>query len=179
MWLVGESALQRYVAQRRFRLQHVLSRELDASPDHEGMRRLSKGAPKGAREMRFAQMNKLAEFRDKHRTCDMTINVVTHFARLPRAQAPPSAWSRSRGFGIDLLAQQRGCLNYRAVNCLLVIYLTHSRIEQRDYVVHPFAWPCRTYLRDSLCLSEVSAHNLLQTSPAALGGYVPALLMTC
>ena len=38
MWLVGESALQRYVTQGRFRLQHVSSRQLDASPDHEGMR---------------------------------------------------------------------------------------------------------------------------------------------
>jgi hypothetical protein len=38
MWLVGESASQRYVAQRRFGLQHVLSCQLDATPDHEGVR---------------------------------------------------------------------------------------------------------------------------------------------
>jgi hypothetical protein len=35
------------------------------------------------------------------------------------------------------------------MNRLFVIQLTDSRIEQRDYVVHPFARPCRTYLRDS------------------------------
>jgi hypothetical protein len=38
VWLVGESASQRYVTQRRVSLQHVLSRQLDAPPDHEGMR---------------------------------------------------------------------------------------------------------------------------------------------
>jgi hypothetical protein len=38
MRLVGESASQRYVAQGRFGVQHVMSRQLDASPDHEGMR---------------------------------------------------------------------------------------------------------------------------------------------
>ena len=38
VWLVGESASQRYITQGRFSLQHVLSRQLDATPDHEGMR---------------------------------------------------------------------------------------------------------------------------------------------
>jgi hypothetical protein len=38
MWLVGEAASQRDIAQRRFSLQHLLSRQLDAPPDHEGMR---------------------------------------------------------------------------------------------------------------------------------------------
>jgi hypothetical protein len=37
VWLVGESALLRYVAQGRLSLQHVLSRQLDATPDHEGV----------------------------------------------------------------------------------------------------------------------------------------------
>jgi hypothetical protein len=36
--LIGEPALQRDIAQGRFSLQHVLSRQLDATPDHEGMR---------------------------------------------------------------------------------------------------------------------------------------------
>jgi hypothetical protein len=38
VWLVGKSAPQRYITQGRFSLQHVLSRQLDATPDHEGMR---------------------------------------------------------------------------------------------------------------------------------------------
>jgi len=38
MWLVGESAMQRYVAQGRFSFEHELSRQFDASSDHEGMR---------------------------------------------------------------------------------------------------------------------------------------------
>ena len=121
VWLVGESALQRYVAQGRFRLKHVLSRQLDASPDQEGMRRLAEGAPKGAREMRFAELHKRAKIRDKYWTCDMTINMRTHLPRLPGAQSPPSVWRRLSYFGINLLPQQRGCLNYRAVNRLLVI----------------------------------------------------------
>jgi len=35
--LVGESASQRNITQRRFSLQHVLSRQLDATPDDEGI----------------------------------------------------------------------------------------------------------------------------------------------
>jgi hypothetical protein len=90
--------------------------------------------------MRFAELNKGAEFRDKHRTCDMSFNVGTHFARLPGEQAPSTFSCPSRDFGMDLLTQQRGCSKYRAVYCLFVVKLTSSRIEQRDYVVHPFGW---------------------------------------
>jgi hypothetical protein len=36
--LVRESASQRYITQGLFSLQHVLSRQLDATPDDEGMR---------------------------------------------------------------------------------------------------------------------------------------------
>ena len=38
VWLIGESASQRYVAQGDIGLQHVLSRQLDATPDHERVR---------------------------------------------------------------------------------------------------------------------------------------------
>jgi hypothetical protein len=153
MWLVGEAALHRNIAQRRFSLQHVLSRQLDAPPDHEGMRCLAECALEGAREMRFAESNMCAEIRDKYLTRDMTINIGTHFACLPSEQAPSHVWGRSRDFGINLLAQQRGGSKYRAMNRLFVIQLTDSGIEQRDYLVHPFAWPCQTYLRDRLRLS--------------------------
>jgi hypothetical protein len=117
--------------------------------------------------MRFAELHKRAKIRDKYWTCDLTINICTHFACLPGAQAPSYVWSRWHDFGINLPSQQGGCFQYRVVNRLFAIKLTNSRIEQRDYVVHPFARPCRTYLRDSLCLSEVSAHKLLHTPPAA------------
>jgi hypothetical protein len=141
--------------------------------------------------MRFTELHKRAKIRDKYWTFDMTINISTHFACLPGAQTPFSVWSCVRGFGINLLPQQRGGFKYRAVNRLFVIQLTDSRIEQRDYVVHPFAWPCRTYLRDSQRLSEVHLHNSLHTPPAArpldvksvaeqhlsCGVYVPGLLM--
>jgi hypothetical protein len=98
--------------------------------------------------MRFAESNKDAEIRDKYRTYDMTINMSTHFARLPGAQAPFYVWSRFRDFGINLLAQQRSGFKYRAMNRLIVIQLTDSRIKQRDYVVDPFMRLCRTDLAD-------------------------------
>lgn len=88
--------------------------------------------------MRFAESSKRAKIRDKYRACDMAINIGTHLARLPGAQAPSSVWSRSREFGINLLPQERGCPNDRTVNRLFAIKLTNRRIEQRDYVVHPF-----------------------------------------
>jgi hypothetical protein len=167
VWLVGEPASQRYITQRRLSLQHVLSRQLDATPDHEGMRGVAESAPEGAREMRFAKLHKRAEIGDRYRICDMTINIGTHFACLPSEQAPSYVWGRLRDFGINLLPQQRGGFKYSAVNRLSVIKLTSGGIEQRDYAVHPFAWPCRSDPRHSLCLPEVSVHNLLHTPPAA------------
>jgi hypothetical protein len=85
-------------------------------------------------------LNERAEIRDAERPCEVPFNMVTHFARLPGEQAPSTFSCPSRDFGIDLLTQQRGCSKYRAVYCLLAIKLTSSRIEQRDYVVHPFVW---------------------------------------
>jgi hypothetical protein len=38
VWLVSEPALQRYIAKRGVSLQHLLSRQFDATPDQEGMR---------------------------------------------------------------------------------------------------------------------------------------------
>jgi hypothetical protein len=88
--------------------------------------------------MRFAELNECSEIRDEYRTRDMTIDIGTNLTGLPGAQAPSSVWSRLRNFGINLLPQQRGCFKYRAVNRLFAIKLTNSRIEQCDYVVHPF-----------------------------------------
>jgi hypothetical protein len=139
VWLVSKSALQRNITQGRFSLQHVLSRQLDATPDHEGMRWPSEGAPKSSREIRFAELHMRAKLRDKHRTADMSINIGTHFACLPAAQPSSSFRSRLRDFRINLLPQQRGCSKYRAVNRLSVIKLTGGHIEQRDYMVYPFA----------------------------------------
>jgi hypothetical protein len=75
--------------------------------------------------MRFAELNKRAEFRDRHRPCDTTIDVVTHLARLPGGQAPSSVWSRLRNFGNNLLTQQRGCFKQRTLGWVyLVVKLT-------------------------------------------------------
>jgi hypothetical protein len=124
MWLVGESASQRYIAQRLLGLQHALRRQLYASTDQERVRRLAECAPEGAREVRFAELNERAQIRDKYRACNVTIDISTHLARLPGAQAPFPVWNRSRKVGINLVTQQRGCFSYRAVNRLSVINLT-------------------------------------------------------
>jgi len=90
--------------------------------------------------MRFAEPNERAEFRDKHPTCDMTIDVVTHLARLPGGQAPSSVWSRSRDFGINLLTQQRGCFKQRTLGWVyLVVKLTKGCLKENNHPVHPFA----------------------------------------
>ena len=81
--LVSEAAPERYVAQRRIRRKHVSSRQFHAASYQENVRWLPKGALEGAGEMRFAALDERAEIRDEYRPCDMTINIVTHLARLP------------------------------------------------------------------------------------------------
>jgi hypothetical protein len=136
MCLVGESALQRYVAQGRFSLQHVFSRQLDATPDHEGVRCLSEGTPEGTREIPFAELNERTQIRHSYPIRDMTINVGTHSARVPGGQAALSGESPWRELGVDLHTQQRNCIEYRAVSHLLLIDLICSRIEERHYLAH-------------------------------------------
>jgi hypothetical protein len=129
VWLVGESASQRDVAQGRVSLQHVLSGQLDAAPDHESARWLSEGTPEGARKMRFAEMNEPTEIPDEYPICNVTINIGTYFEHVPAGQAASPGNGRFREFGINPVTQQRGCLEYGAVSCLFVIKLTSSRIE--------------------------------------------------
>jgi hypothetical protein len=159
VWLIGESASQRYVAQGDIGLQHVLSRQLDATPDHERVRWLSERAPEGAREMRFAELNERAEIRNKHRTGDLTVNIGTYFARLPGAQALSSLRSRLRDCGVKLVAQQRSSLKYLALNRLFVNKLTSGCIEQRDYAVHPFMRVSRIDLRTSQRPANAHIHT--------------------
>jgi hypothetical protein len=85
--LVREAAPQRDVAQRSLSLQHVLSRQLQATLDHERVRGGSERALEGAREMRLAALDQRTEVCDTYRACDMTIDVLTHLARLPCQQA--------------------------------------------------------------------------------------------
>jgi len=56
--------------------------------------------------MRFAAPNERAEIRDEDRPCDMTVNIVTHLARLPRQQALSSVGDLSRGWWMNLAPQQ-------------------------------------------------------------------------
>jgi hypothetical protein len=56
--------------------------------------------------VRFAALNERAEMRDENRLCDMTIDIVTHFAPLPGQQAATSVGCLSRSCRINLLSQQ-------------------------------------------------------------------------
>jgi hypothetical protein len=104
--LVGEAAPQRNVTQGRIGRQHVLGGQFHAPSHHERVRRLPERALEGSREVRFAALNERAKIRDKDRPCDMTINIVTHLARLPGQQTPPSVGDHSRRRWINLLSQQ-------------------------------------------------------------------------
>jgi len=126
--------------------------------------------------MRFAESNKRAEIRDTYRTCDMAIHIGSHFVCLPSQQPPSNVSGQSSDFGINLLAHQRDGFEYRRMNRMFVMQLTDSGIKQPNYVVHPFAWPCRSYVRDRLHLSGARIHNLLQNSQRSV--YVPGLLVT-
>ncbi len=83
MRLIGKAAPQRNVTQGNIGRKHVLSGEFHATSHDERVRRLPKRALEGSREVRWAEPNERAEIRDEHRPCDMTINMVTHLARLP------------------------------------------------------------------------------------------------
>jgi hypothetical protein len=104
--LVAEAAAQSNVAQGRIRRQHELSGQFHTTSHQESVRRLPEGALEGAGEVRFAALKECAEIRNEYRPCDMTINIVTHLAYLPRQQAPPSVGNLSRSMRIDLLSQQ-------------------------------------------------------------------------
>jgi len=104
--LVGEAAPQRNVTQGRIGRKHVLSRKFHAPSHDERVRRFPEGALKGSREMRRAALNQRAQIRDEDRPGDMTINVVTHLARLPGQQALSSVGDLSGGRWMNLASQQ-------------------------------------------------------------------------
>jgi len=81
--LVREAAPQRDIAQGRVGLEHVLSRQLDATVNHERMRGGSERALERAREVRLAALDQRTKVCDAYRACDMTIDILTHLARLP------------------------------------------------------------------------------------------------
>jgi hypothetical protein len=95
--------------------------------------------------VRFAAVNKHAKIRDENRPHDMTIDIVTHLARLPGEQAPPSVGYLSRSWGVNLLSQQCGCFKQCTLGWVyLVVKLTDSCLKERNHPVHPFARSRRT-----------------------------------
>ena len=79
--------------------------------------------------MRLAAPHQSAQVCDQDATGDMPINIVEHFACLPRQQ---TFFSVVRGLfhrlWFDLPSQQRGRLEYRAVCGLLLAKVTNGRI---------------------------------------------------
>jgi len=104
--LVGEAALQRNVTQGRIGRKHVLSGQFHAASHDERVRWLPERTLEGSREVRWAALNQRAEIRDKDGPCDMTIDIVTHLARLPGQQALSCVRRFLQGRRTDLLSQQ-------------------------------------------------------------------------
>ena len=56
--------------------------------------------------MRFAALKERAEIGDEYRLCDVTINIITHLARLPGQQASSFVGNLSRSWRFYLLPKQ-------------------------------------------------------------------------
>ena len=77
--------------------------------------------------MRFAALEERAEIGDKYRLYDMSINIITHLARLPGQQASPSVRTLSCDGRINLPSQQGGCFKQCPLSRVdLVVKLTDS-----------------------------------------------------
>jgi hypothetical protein len=146
MRLVCESALQRNVAQGGIRLQHVLGGQFYATADHECVGCLPEATFKGAREVRFAALDERAEICDEYRTCDMSINMVTHNACLPCQQSTSSVGNLPRGIRINPLSQQRSRLKYEMPRCTFAWELTGGGIKQRNHMIYPLTRWARRHL---------------------------------
>ena len=64
MRLIYKSTAQRDVTKGCIRLKHVLSCQLDPTPNYKGMGGVPERSPEGARKMRFAALHKSAQIRD-------------------------------------------------------------------------------------------------------------------
>ena len=81
--------------------------------------------------MRFAAPYQRAQICDGHATGDVPVDIVEHFACLPRQQTLFSVVCGCfRRLRIDLSSQQRGCLKYRAVCRLFLVKMSDGRIQQ-------------------------------------------------
>jgi len=69
----------------------------------------------------------------------MTIDIVTHFARLPGEQAPPAGADHPHHGWVNLLSQQGCNLEQDTLGWVcLVVELTNRFLEERDRPVHQF-----------------------------------------
>jgi hypothetical protein len=83
MRLINKSASQRDVAQRGIRLKHVLSGQLDPSPDDEGMGRVPECSPESARKMSFAALDERTQVCDQYSVSNMPVDMLEHLPGLP------------------------------------------------------------------------------------------------
>jgi signal transduction histidine kinase/ligand-binding sensor domain-containing protein len=100
----------------------------------------------------------------------VSVDIVEHLPYLPSQQA---LFSVVRGPfhrpWIKPTSQQRGCLEYRAVRGLFLMKVTHGRIQQCYYIVHPVTRPALTELLTGLRFADLSFHTA-----ASDRGTVPA-----
>ena len=81
--LIHKPAAQGNIAQGCLGLQHVLSGQLDAAPNHEGMRGKSERPPERTRKVRLAAFHDCAQIRDQYASGDVVVDVFDHFPDLP------------------------------------------------------------------------------------------------
>jgi hypothetical protein len=102
--LIREAASQRDIGQANVALQHVLSRQLDATSDNERVGGDSEGALERAREVGLAALDQRREVCDEYRACDTSIDILTNPARLPCEQAARFVYGPGCSLWVNLLA---------------------------------------------------------------------------
>lgn len=87
MGLIAEPTADGNLTKPEIAGEHERSCPIQASLDHVGVRRLTEALPKGAREMRHAEANQIAEIRDAHRVGQMLFDECPQPANFPRCES--------------------------------------------------------------------------------------------
>ena len=87
--------------------------------------------------MRFAAPHQSAQICDRHPAGDVPVDMIEHLSCLPCQQTLFSIFRGLHGLRINLLSQQRGCLEYHAVRGLFPVEMANGRIQQCHHSMHP------------------------------------------
>jgi hypothetical protein len=89
----------------------------------------------------------------------MPVDMVEDLACLPCQQMlSPSVGGPLYRSRINLPTQQRASLDYRTVRGLSLVKVSHGRIQQCDYMIHPIARSALTDLQTELRFTDLSLH---------------------